>query len=63
MAERNADCPCANRDCHRNRDCEPCRDYHHGRGSMTACERVKSDMKRTHTLKVARPATFRTAGS
>jgi hypothetical protein len=61
MAEKKTDCPCTNRDCTRNRDCEPCRSYHHGRGSLTACERLKSDVKRTRTLKVPSPAITWTA--
>jgi hypothetical protein len=42
MAEKNANCSCANRECPRNRDCDVCREYHHSRGSKTACERAKS---------------------
>ncbi len=61
MAEKNTVCPCKNHDCHRNRDCEPCKEYHHGRGSMTACERLQSDLSRTRAIKIAAPGAVWTA--
>jgi hypothetical protein len=61
MAAKNTDCPCRNRGCHRIRDCEPCREYHHGRGSTTACERMKGDPVRTETPQVASHAALWTA--
>lgn len=63
MAEKNTDCPCTNRDCYRHRDCESCKEYHHGRGSATACERLKSDLTRTQALKVVPTAVSWTARS
>jgi hypothetical protein len=53
MAEKHTDCPCKNRDCYRHRDCEPCKEYHHGRKSMTACERLQSDLSRTQAMKIS----------
>ena len=35
----NEKCPCPYRDCERNRDCEACKEFHHGRGEKTGCEK------------------------
>jgi len=37
--ERNPDCPCTYPDCARHGDCEACKDYHHGMGQQTTCEK------------------------
>jgi hypothetical protein len=58
MAEKNADCPCRNHGCHRRRDCEACREYHHGRGSATACERMKGDGPGAATLNLSVRRTY-----
>ena len=59
--EQKNNCPCNNRGCHHHLSCVPCKEYHHGRGSTTACERLKSDDTRTQALRVTRFSAFRTA--
>jgi hypothetical protein len=41
VKESNAKCPCAYPDCPRHGDCKACKDYHHGMGEKTCCEKRK----------------------
>lgn len=39
VQEYNPDCPCTWPGCERHGKCRECREYHHGLGQKTACER------------------------
>lgn len=39
--KQKKECPCTSRNCPRHGDCDTCKEYHHSRGSKTACERLK----------------------
>lgn len=43
MSEKktNPDCPCTSSGCPRHGDCDACKDYHHGMGQKTTCEKQK----------------------
>jgi len=45
MPAINENCPCKNVNCPNHGNCEACRANHHGRGSLTSCERLAEEEK------------------